>query len=99
MNIKVGICETCKFYHVDYFDPSPAGVALGPGVMEDVYCEKEEEVMLTVDDKDIGTDENHQCPFWQPAFKWCKRHRIWYMGECEKCLDEMAEEMMKGAEL
>jgi len=92
MLIKVGVCETCRFFHADTFDPSPAGVALGSGRMEDMCCEKEEEVALTVDDEDVGTDENHQCPYWQPAFEWCDIHKIWYMYECDRCIDGMAKE-------
>ena len=100
MEIKVGVCETCKHYYEDYFDPSPSGVALPPGQMMDAGCVKEEElyeleVTEDIDIENIGKDEEHQCPLWQPAFQWCKRHKRWYLNECNKCIDEMEEEYRK----
>ena len=97
MKIKVGVGETCKFCHAEWFDPSPSGVALGSGEMLDAGCEKEDELdkinIEGIDISKIGTDEQHQCPLWQPAFKWCERHKRWYLFECEECLDEMEKDL------
>ncbi|RKY01507.1 MAG: hypothetical protein DRP55_04190 [Spirochaetes bacterium] len=90
MEIKVGVCKTCKFYFEEWFDPSPPGVALSPGCMLDAGCSKEDELAeLNMDISNIGIDEEHQCPLWQPNLQWCVKHKKWYMFECKECLKDM----------
>ena len=95
-DIKFGVCETCKHYWQEEFDPSPPRVALSPGRMVDAGCEKEDEVFLKTSDWDnhdkIGTDEDNQCPVWELGALWCSKHKRWYIYECDKCIEAMAEE-------
>ncbi len=95
MEFKVGVCETCKHFSCDTFDPSPSGVALGKGWMNDCGCTKEDELFQIAGDWEnfdkLGNDEENQCPLWEPNFQWCKTHKVWYLYECDRCIEEMEE--------
>ena len=96
MNIEVGICKTCKHYYEEWFDPSPSGVALSGGSMLDAGCMKEEELERLGINGEVGTDEDHQCPLWEPGLEWCEKHKRWFPQRCdgcEKCLEEMEKDL------
>lgn len=85
-----GICDSCKHYSVEAYDPSPAGVSLGAGFMTLTGCNKEEEWGVLVEEGKItdnaGSSGEHQCPLWELAyeFKWCPKHG-WYEIDAGCC--------------
>lgn len=97
IELKVGVCETCRYMACDTYNPSPLGVALSSGQMLDCTCAKEDELAEIAGDWDnfseLGTDENNQCPLWSPdiEFVWCEKHKKWSLGECDECMDESLE--------
>ena len=92
--MKIGVCETCKNYYEERYDPSPAGVSLGAGYMIDAGCGKEEE--LPDDSPDVGMNMDNQCPVWELApLTYCPKHKYWYWGECSDCMNDYYEEDKK----
>lgn len=53
-------CETCKYACHSAYDPSPAGVCLGGGLMEDWSCAREDEA----DDYTSDLANEGKCPLW-----------------------------------
>lgn len=82
--VKIGICETCRHYRCERYDPSPSGVSLSPGYMIDEGCAKEEDKRIS---EDVGKDTDNQCPVWNltNSIAWCPAHKFWYWGECVEC--------------
>lgn len=98
--IEVGICGTCKHYRCEEYDPSPPGVALSPGTINDCECYREddfvdlEEQGFIIEERDFGKDLAHQCPLWEPLeLSYCKRHKQFTHGECDDCVYEGEMEM------
>ena len=98
MEIKVGKCETCRFARISRYDPSPAGLSLASGYMEDCECEYpftgDEDAELDTAWDDFYNNNKGECPFWEPNISYCKKHRAWYGGAfCPHCENEAWGEM------
>lgn len=97
LRIETGKCETCSHAIKTSFDPSPRGVSLSPGTMEDIECgfdwlpdgdDEIPESVKAVSSEKIGTEI--ECPVWGPRIGYCHRHNRWYYDdECAACESEM----------
>jgi hypothetical protein len=95
LKTEMGICDTCRFYKSHEYDPSPSGVALSPGTIIEKYCElietgKDENIP---DNESVGTNSDNQCPCWQPAIDFCKKHNTWYSYQCPGCEEETNKQL------
>ena len=92
MEIQAGKCETCRHARITRYDPSPPGLSLASGYMEDVECEypvgdyPELEPLWD----DFYNHDKGECPFWEPAITYCKKHRVWSpFPFCVQCENEV----------
>ena len=95
-SMEIGICETCKSYYEDHYDPSPSGVSLSPGYMIDAGCKRDDELAEKYPNMDgIGKDIDNQCPLWEltSALAYCMKHKYWYWSECTDCYDDYIKSM------
>ena len=95
LEIEMGVCKTCKHSRTDSYDPSPSGIAMSPGTIDEDYCElietgKDENMP---DNPDVGMNEDNQCPCWEPPINFCKEHNCWYDYQCPKCEELMYQQM------
>lgn len=90
----VGKCEGCRYSWTERFDPSPAGISLSPGYMEDAGCHADDFLVILpeVDVEEWGVAE--PCPLWCSNIHYCERHG-YQIGRCEICVDEAMYEDWK----
>jgi len=98
--LTAGMCESCRHMHCDTYDPSPGGVALGPGSITDCGCDIEDEVYEKLESLGRPDDVSEvgrfvPCPLWEPRLpEYCERHGTWYDPEegCLMCFREAIRE-------
>ncbi len=86
---EIGQCESCRYSHCSSYDPSPAGVSLSSGSMEDWDCSAKlgEEV-----------DGEPPCPLWNGDVHFCETHGFHYGENCQICEDNAQYEALKEIE-